>query len=398
LGLWRRRIWRYRLTTAGAILTVFGAATVFTYLPLAENVLAAAIGVVLLIIELVGNRRSARGVRFEERINDDYADVLQRDSGYGRPLKVGASVGLILVAESHELRARDIPATIHPDDFTIQPDLGEFQLEFLARRARNATVFDRPNVGLVSDMPADASGREVVLRRGRYFDFIGTNLLAARDVYEAGRRAPMLRGRDLFVNRHGRLRRFDESRLFNIVGVSTLAFTTDGKLLLVRQTERNIGSPGLLAPSGSGALEGRDLPASNTDTLQQIVIRGAVRELCEEAAIERHEVGDSVVIGHGRWLTRGAMPEFCAITMLEVASAATEVRRPRRSERTYIDGTVAVRLADPPWNPQQPLSILPDVNVAAASWPLAFGLSCLADAMADAAWPLRSRLLDRLNG
>jgi 8-oxo-dGTP pyrophosphatase MutT (NUDIX family) len=136
-----------------------------------------------------------------------------------------------------------------------------------------------------------------------------------------------------------------ESSLADVIGVSTLAMTSDNALVLVSQSGRNVASPLLLAPSGSGSLDPRDLPPDQTDTLQNIVRRGMERELCEETGIRPEEIRNTTVVGFARWLERGAKPEFFGVTGLSVSARDLARRRHLASdERLYSGGAFTQRL------------------------------------------------------
>jgi hypothetical protein len=227
-----------------------------------------------------------------------------------------------------------------------------------------------------------------------YFDFVCSNLLAQNDVYDAGRNLPVLAGRRLITDRHGHLRPFAESRLANTVGISTLAFTLDGKLVLVKQTKENVGSPKLVAPSGSGALEPKDFTTDHErPQLRDVLLNGAERELGEECNIKPADISFSCLTGHARWVSRGAMPEFCAVTLLNVTSEELRSRPVGRPERAFVLRVVTERLSPPDtWNADMPLDMLPENYKAISSWPLAFALSCLADRMLDHTWTMGKQL------
>ena len=108
----------------------------------------------------------------------------------------------------------------------------------------------------------------------------------------------------LLTNANGQLRTLAESTLADCVGISTIAFTADGQLVLTRQTSRNIASALLLAPSGSGSLDPRDLGPAVTgpgsrpaEILQEIVRRGMERELREETGIRQDEIRHTASMG-----------------------------------------------------------------------------------------------------
>ncbi|MGS2615887.1 hypothetical protein ACVCAH_15390 [Micromonospora sp. LZ34] len=393
-GIWRRALWRYRLTTVGTLLAALGAATATSNPPKAISVTAGAAGLLVAALEIHRNRMRARQIRFQRRGSDDYRDIAEQVAGTGRVLESGRNIGVVLTGESARLRSAPIAYRVAEADHVLSRDLRRWSFDFLARHARTASMHNSAILGLADELPTGAADTPVTLHRARYFDFFCSNLLAQYDVYEVGRTAPALRGRDLLLDHRGRLRGYRDSRLANAVGVSTLAFTTDGQLLLVAQTSDNVSSPGLVAPSGSGALEPRDVPPGTpAANLRDVILNGAVRELLEECNLQPGEIRQSEVLGVGRWLSRGANPEFGAVTLLNVSAEQVLGRIVRWTERPYVGEVTVVRLAGTAeWNRDAPLDLLPVESRHAASWPLAFSLACLVECMADESWPLREEL------
>ncbi|MCP2258544.1 hypothetical protein LX15_002242 [Streptoalloteichus tenebrarius] len=123
------------------------------------------------------------------------------------------------------------------------------------------------------------------------------------------------------------------------MGISTIALTTDGALVLVRQSERNVASALLLAPSDSGSLEPRDLAGADAGRSAQEILRtGMERELREETGLRAEEIVSTTVVGFARWMERGAKPEFFALTRLSVAAADLTRRRVASDEKLYSAG------------------------------------------------------------
>jgi hypothetical protein len=118
------------------------------------------------------------------------------------------------------------------------------------------------------------------------------------------------------------------------VGVSAIAFTSDGFLVTVVQSELNQASARLLAPSGSGSLEMDDVTSGEGD-LAQTVKFGMEREMCEEVGLERTEIVSTKVVGFARWMERGAKPEFFGLTEVQLTSGQVRARRVTRQERLY---------------------------------------------------------------
>ncbi|MGH8917377.1 MAG: hypothetical protein ACRD0H_03415, partial [Actinomycetes bacterium] len=174
-----------------------------------------------------------------------------------------------------------------------------------------------------------------------FFDAVCSNELASLRITSAGTGEEYDLRREELADSAGALRTLAGSSLAEIVGVSTIAFTTDGKLVAVRQSARNSVSELLLAPSGSGSLEPRDLRTADGGQrrlLHTAVGAGMERELREESGIGAEEITSTRLTGFARWMERGAKPEFFGVTTLSVDSATLAERRPRGAERLYSAG------------------------------------------------------------
>jgi hypothetical protein len=122
------------------------------------------------------------------------------------------------------------------------------------------------------------------------------------------------------------------------------------------------------------------------------------RELLQECNLAESDLTSMAqVIGHARWISRGAMPEFCAVTLLSRSADALR-KGIRRTEQVYVGDVMAVRLPKvTDWSAISPLDLLSDpAHRHAVSWPLAFALTCLVKSMQDPGWPLREQLQERL--
>jgi hypothetical protein len=388
-------VWHYRLTVLASLSALYGLVSVITGATIWVNIGAAVVGVLIAIGEIIILRTRARPVVFQARLGDDYRDVVSDVALPNYVVRAGASAGVIYGAEGKQLRDREIPAVVDAPSFALSDEHARWSVSFLLRSIRSSTLHNGRVVGLASDLPAGPSGQPVRLRRCGYFDFVSTNILASYDIREAGDFTVRQQGRRLFIDSRGQLRTFERSHLANTVGVSTLAFTTDGKLLVTTQSSESLGSPGLMAPSGSGALEQQDLQLdSNVEgKLSTIISRGAERELCEECFLDPAEVDKTEVIGYGRWLSRGGMPEFSAVSILDVSAGDVVARGVRHAERPYVDDVQAIRLHPvDQWQKEAPQSMLPDDDRFVASWPLLLGLAALADAMQDPSWKTAEEL------
>ncbi|WP_168626460.1 hypothetical protein [Cryobacterium sp. BB307] len=210
------------------------------------------------------------------------------------------------------------------DPYELPSPLAEIAPYVLRTSAQGRWPFNGPNVRLESDISAEflTDNRDVLMRPGNFYRGLCSNELTSWVITRGGTRWPF-EEQFIFDSQH-RIQALSQSQLLNGVGVSTLAVTTDDRLVIVLQSRNSQTSAGMWAPSGSGALEPQDVAASPDQLLVNVVSAGAVRELREEGNLSATAVGASEVIGYGRWLDRGAKPEFYCLTALTVAS--TELR------------------------------------------------------------------------
>jgi hypothetical protein len=242
---------------------------------------------------------------------------------------VSAGIDRDLWAEQHTIALAEEP-------YRLPPSLKATAPHVLPLRARGRLLFNGPIVGMRGD-PLPATGTR---HRGRFFDAVCSNELGTLRITRADGEEYDLRKAEL-TDSAGALRTLSGSALADLVGVSTVAFTTDGKLVTVRQSSLNSASALLLAPSGSGSLEPRDLRSPDGGTrrfLHTALCAGMDRELCEESGLRPADIRSTRLVGFARWMERGAKPEFFGLTELGVGSAEVTGRRPVSGERLYSAG------------------------------------------------------------
>lgn len=249
----------------------------------------------------------------------------------------GRGTALVSDAIDAAVRAADRPVEVSEEPYRLPPRLRATAPHVLPLRARGRTLFNGPVVGL-RDEPLGPG--PVRLHRARFFDGECSNELCSLRIVDRSSGEEFDPRRRLMVDGAGRLRTLAESELADPVGISTLALTTDGHAVLVVQSQHNAASQLLLAPSGSGSLEPRDLAA----TLGESVRRGMERELCEETGLRADEVRSTRVVGFARWMERGARPEFFGLTELGVGADEVRGRRARGVERLYSSPVLLVPL------------------------------------------------------
>lgn len=371
VGVSARALWEVRGLVLGALLAISGVVGLVVPVP---SWLAWFFAVLGLVVSLVELRRLRNRPKWAARPNDVYQDVQNTLSTNARCVVSGGQVCAIMLGESKRLRASAIRIK-ESSPYRVDPRIKELAFKFTTEQIRRAALWNDLALGLASDPPKESEDSEVFIRVCDYLDHVGTDLLATHDI-RSGSSGVSFSGRDLVVAGQGRLRPLKGSWLANLVGVSTLAFTSDGKLVLVWQAPDNYNSPGLFAPSGSGALAPADLVGASD--LQTLVMRGANRELCEETGVLSSEIGHTEALGFARWLSKGGMPEFYGYTLLGVTSDELDLREIPRDERRFTGERLTLRL--PPTDQWfgGPESILGE-RVGSASVPLLCAIAILAD-------------------
>ena len=252
------------------------------------------------------------------------------------------SRGTALVSDpiDHALLTIDMQARLADEAYQLPKQLQASAPHVLRVVNHDRLVFNGTVVGLRSDPlpPGPGPVPPIALHVARFFDAQCSNEMCTLRIVHRETGEEFDPRVQLLTNAHGHLRTLAESTLADCVGVSTIAFTADDQLVLVRQTSRNTASARLLAPSGSGSLDLRDLgPGPSTaQSLQEILRRGMERELREETGVRQDEIVATRITGFARWLERGAKPEFFAITKLNVTARDLEQRR---HEHLYSGGT-----------------------------------------------------------
>jgi len=205
--------------------------------------------------------------------------------------------------------------------YRLPDELARLAPYILRTSASGRWPFNGPDVALETDLSLAAieSGEEIKARPGNFFSELCSNELTGWAISSSGNSIDF-KERYLFDSRN-QLLSLGQSQLANGIGVSTLAITSDSKLVLTLQSVSSQTSGGMWAPSGSGALEPRDGLDGHDSLLIDVVIRGAERELCEEGRIKPAWIRQSRVIGYSRWLDRGGKPEFYCVTSLSVHSS-----------------------------------------------------------------------------
>lgn len=234
------------------------------------------------------------------------------------------------------LRSHRTPAIVEPDRYRLPPTLRSYAPYILGRASHDPSVYNGKALGLRSDLGTGSDvARAVFLRRATFYDSLcSSDLCQFALKNRITGKTLNIRDEEL-IDPTGRLVSLAGSRLANVVGVSTLVFTADDLLVTVLQKKTNVASQLLVAPSGSGSLEPQD--AHGRTNLQDILVAGMERELEEEVGIRADDIERTVVLGFGRWLERGAKPEFFGVTQLRINATELTHRTPSRRDRRYVE-------------------------------------------------------------
>ncbi|MGW5689042.1 hypothetical protein [Nonomuraea sp. NPDC003754] len=254
--------------------------------------------------------------------------------------------GTILVDEvaSSLLRKRPILLKLNERPYRLPRDLKAFATQAFRITSKGSIVFNGGLMAMASDITVgDAAGGHpaVIIRMARYFDSLCSNELCTYKIIRADTGVETnLYEKEVFDPRTLTLRSFAESRLSNHIGVSTVAVTTDGCIVVCVQGRNNLSSKVLYAPSGSGTILPNDYRGG--DSLQGLVIRAMERELAEEVGVYGPDIQSTHILGFGRWVERGAKPEFFGVSLLSISSADVEDRYVKIAELLYTGSVRAL--------------------------------------------------------
>lgn len=199
-----------------------------------------------------------------------------------------------------------------------------------------AYIFNNPKVRLRYDLTEQAilSGRIADLQRTDYFTELCTNAMVEWQVFSKSDHALRFNGVELMANNETILNLEDTGNgCANLIGISTMAFTRDGYLIVPVQGAHTQKSPGHLAPSGSGSADLADVEGER-GSLQAFITRATERELREECGISASKYTiRTELVGFCRVLQRGGLPEFFSVSFIDADHAALHVPK---SESAYI--------------------------------------------------------------
>lgn len=175
---------------------------------------------------------------------------------------------------------------------------------------KNGSFYNEQKLCMASEFGESGNSLYVKVCRGCYYNSYLTNVIYTKKLSHQSGWGMMPPANISNYPIH----RLEKSIMSDHIGISTLAVTTDGYVIILHQNNKALTSADRLTPSGSGSVDFRDFRAGAD--FRETLKAAAERELCEETALPPCRIGHTEVIGFYRDLGRGGKPEFCCLTRL----------------------------------------------------------------------------------
>lgn len=243
--------------------------------------------------------------------------------------------------------AERLPFQLKKQAWTLKSPATEL-LPFAITEAgrRGVLVFDEPKIRLCSDLLLDEQGlsKAIVLQPTRYFNSLATNDMSFKSVFKRREEwdpdvSPYEReiydGVSLFgqaLDSGLYIKKLIDAACSNHIGVSTLALTADGSLIITGQAATNAHSGNTWAPSGSGSADWQDL--KKTQDFVSLLRNAAERELVEECGLAAAGPFKTLLLGFARNVQRGGKPEFFCLTFLPQRAAELRLKH-KEGEKVF---------------------------------------------------------------
>ena len=294
-----RNEWPLLLSVAGAILGIV------TILPssvgIGLGVVAFVLGVGAFMRDWLELRRRWADYEFTRIAAPFPTATISPPGAYPDPLYLyvpNRGTALVSGPVDQAVASQPMDARLDEDLYRLPKSLKASARYVLPKVNYGRLVFNGKIIGMRGDPlpPESSSPPPIRLHIAEFFDAQCSNEMCTLQVTHRNGERDFDPRVELLTSSNGQLRTLAESILADCIGISTVAFTSDNALVVTRQSSRNIASAQLLAPSGSGSLDPRDLGAASTgrprrgEILQDIVRRGMERELEEETGIRQDEI------------------------------------------------------------------------------------------------------------
>lgn len=276
-------------------------------------------------------------VRIDSEINSIYS---------AEPLHA-AGTTLVYSAEVNRLLQSSVP--IHPMLWAAKEKrvtryirnyrdtlLPFLNLKWHEMNQKMGSFYNERKLCMASEFEEDGDEYYVKVCRGNYYNSYLTNFIYSKKLChdsELGLEPPTQP-----------IRRLDKSVMGDHIGISTLAISADGQVIILRQNNKAVTSANLLTPSASGSIDYKDLHKESD--FRKTLITAAHRELCEETNISAERIQRSIITGFYRDLGRGGKPEFCCVTYLKDKFFKITELDPNSEEQTKFLETFRIIGAD----------------------------------------------------
>jgi ADP-ribose pyrophosphatase YjhB (NUDIX family) len=199
-------------------------------------------------------------------------------------------------------------------------------------RQKRTILFNGEKIRLRSDPLLAGPGelQPAAIQPTGYFDTLVTNDAVRLSVTTRDGRT-VLSGAD-YCFPAGVIPDCRRSRCANQFGTTALALTSDDYFVIAGQGTGNVIHPGKWTAPGSGSADWAD--TRGVTDLQDLIRAAAVRELAEETGLIPDGIEWIRVIGYGRLLERGGLPQFFFLARLRRSLADLRITR---SERSLVD-------------------------------------------------------------
>lgn len=337
------------------------------------SALLGAIGLVVIVWSVLKSYQGARGATI--KIDGGTKELIGKlrlpkeylESGYeiiAHPSDQSGKVARSRKVDEY-LRANDISMTENSMysrflDEKLMTNSKMYELALLCQHRESCrsypprSFFNEEKTCLATDIMIGTDNVEIF--QGSYFRSFLTNEMSVREIESVGSNpARIFGGRDLYpcsLDPGGEyvLKSIEDSRMGNHIGISTLGYTKDGKIVIWRQSDGAQQNRGKLVPVGSGSCDWQDWEQTDPPvTLQGLVSAAMQRELKEESFGDLEKFSkvnlDTKLLGFFRWLNRGGKPEFVGLTKIDVkanrlAADGVEVDNPEYEITDYPASTL----------------------------------------------------------
>lgn len=316
--------WQYIMGIVGFALGIAGSILEPPASPFGIGIATASslLGIMLFWKDTAELKRAEKDL-YKVKVVSDRLKSLRKSSKYGK-------YSLITFHEQHAITSSEVNLLLADKMLDFEFESKKFEISQVAKTIaplalRSAfksgrILFNSPKVRLKSDLITSEllSGNTVRLQRTNYFSGICTNEMICEEVWSRRANIQIFDGLSFMANNRI-LFDLSDSKCSNHIGVSTLAFTNDGKMIITVQAAESAQSARLLAPSGSGSADIEDLQGTS-NKLQKFITNAMERELREECGLIDNIDGlvRTYVIGFARLLNRGGKPEFFGVSFLDM--------------------------------------------------------------------------------